>query len=770
MNIKTSHNQSKYLTYLVRVLYVNMKSTKADNIILFSLYLVVIFFIFHIGSTKAEDAILDIPVVFNAPLSARSGDIVGLQGENFGSAPTVILEGVSGDVAASLPLVNSFGKGWLTIRIPETATGALVVHINNGKVSSAPVKLNAARAYHLDAMQIVPNGAYRIFGRNLFLSGFTPTVMVNGLKASVDLSASDEHMLVVIAPKGLIAKTKAVITVDNGNGTGGATLDRPIDVIAGGNGDPFALGVGWATAFTGIASKTFNAIGDSRLSHKVLCNGVVDDTSAIQSAIDSVAASGGGVLQLPLGTCRLRGSLKLKSRVVLQGAGKESTIIKYEGNYPLWGRSIDLSGVRALTLMNTGGQIESSLLQDSTRVFFQDVKFLLGGGVHMFLTNNINFVVKNSDFIQPKNPVDYGPYTLSGCGGVVFVGNVTNFANGGAVFSGVHDSYVSNNHFSRDITDNQNSKGVIHSFAMDFAYRIAIVGNTFDVLGGPITNKTRNDGETLLTEGGGGRRTENLGTVFSATATTLSESVDKINVKPFSTGVISENYGVAIVGGRGAGQSRQVTAYSNGTLTVDRPWDVIPNSTSHYATFVWGLEKSLIKGNILNQNSRGIWLYQTAIGEVDIIGNKIGEGGGIYLRSAQNVKNKLFTPIYGVRIAKNIITNTSREWPSYINVAFVRMDAKDFGIGTIGIEVRENTIKANRPNVSLTTEGSGGSEGYLNMMHVEAEYQNLSSQTRLLGTIFQNNTCVDCDIGFKVREGSRGTVQDGNLTITTPRQ
>lgn len=225
MNIKTSHNQSKYLTYLVRVLYVNMKSTKADNIILFSLYLVVIFFIFHIGSTKAEDAILDIPVVFNAPLSARSGDIVGLQGENFGSAPTVILEGVSGDVAASLPLVNSFGKGWLTIRIPETATGALVVHINNGKVSSAPVKLNAARAYHLDAMQIVPNGAYRIFGRNLFLSGFTPTVMVNGLKASVDLSASDEHMLVVIAPKGLIAKTKAVITVDNGNGTGGATLD-----------------------------------------------------------------------------------------------------------------------------------------------------------------------------------------------------------------------------------------------------------------------------------------------------------------------------------------------------------------------------------------------------------------------------------------------------------------------------------------------------------------------------------------------------------------
>jgi hypothetical protein len=350
----------------------------------------------------------------------------------------------------------------------------------------------------------------------------------------------------------------------------------------------------------------------------------------------------------------------------------------------------------------------------------------------------------------------------------VFVGNTTIFANGSPTFGKVHDAYISGNRFTRDVTDNQNSKGVIHSFAMDFAYRIAVVGNTFDVVGGPITNKARNDGETLLTEGGGGRRTENLGTVSNATATTLSESADNLNTMPFSQGVIPENYGVAIVGGEGAGQSRQVMSYSKGTFTVDRPWDVIPNSTSHYATFVWGLEKSLIKSNILNQNSRGIWLYQTAIREVDVIGNKINEGGGIYLRSAQNVKNKLFVPIYGVRIAKNIITNTSREWPSYINIAFVRMDAKDFGIGTIGIEVRENTIRANNPNVSLKTEESGGAEGYLNMMHVEAEYQDQSSQTRLLGTIFQKNTCVDCDMSFKIREGARGTVQDENISINSP--
>ena len=137
------------------------------------------------------------------------------------------------------------------------------------------------------------------------------------------------------------------------------------------------------------------------------------------------------------------------------------------------------------------------------------------------------------------------------------------------------------------------------------------------------------------------------------------------------------------------------------------------------------------------------------------------------MRSAQCIKEKSFLPIYGVRIQNNAISNESREWPSYINVAFVRRDAADFGIGTIGVEIRNNIIRANRPNLVLISEESGGAEGFISMMRVEGEYENRSNQTRLLGTIFQNNTCMNCDIGFKVRDGARGTVQDGNLSITS---
>jgi hypothetical protein len=710
------------------------------------------------------------PVIFNAPLSARPGDIVGLQGENFGDAPVVTLMGNGGDSTSlkKLEVVNSFGSGWVSFKIPATATGALTVQVSNGTATSAPIVLNGARAYHLDALQIVPRGPFRLFGRNLLLPGFTPVVTVDGLPAVVDTLASDEHMLMVTAPRGVRAGGKAAISVDNGNGTGPAWLDREIEVAAG-RGDPFALGVGWGAGFSAIAAKVVLAASDARLASKVVCNGLVDDTPAIQAAMDLVAA-GGGVLQLPPGTCRLAGSLKLKSRVVLQGAGKSRTVIRYEAHYPLWGRGLDLAGVRNLTLINTRGRIESPLLQNSTRVFFQNLKFVLGGGIQMFMTNNKNFVILNTDFIQPKNPDDYGPYTLGGSGGLVFFGNTTTFANGSPAFSRVHDAYIAHNRFTRDARDNQNSTGVIHSLAMDFAHRIAITNNTFDVLGGPIVNKVRNDGETLLTEGGGARRTENLGTVVSATRTTLSDPGNKINVAPFEGGAFPENYGVAVVGGKGAGQSRRVTAYSQGTLTVDKPWDVVPDTSSRYATFVWGLEKSLIKGNTLNQNPRGIWLYQTAIREVDIVGNTINEGGGIFLRSAQILKKRLFVPIVGVRIANNSITNTTKQWRSYISVMFVRTDEQDFGIGTIGVEVRNNTLQANSPNLTMPQQEPGEAEAFINRMHAEGPTQALSkNQTRLLGTIFQDNKCLGCEIGVIVRDGAKGTVQDGNTVIAAPR-
>jgi hypothetical protein len=296
---------------------------------------------------------------------------------------------------------------------------------------------------------------------------------------------------------------------------------------------------------------------------------------------------------------------------------------------------------------------------------------------------------------------------------------------------------------------------------MDFAYRIAIVGNTFEVINGPVTNKTRNDGETLLTEGGGAKRTENLGIVGSASPNTISDPNNTINVNPFGSG-LPENYGVAIVDGKGAGQTREVVAYSNGTMQVDHSWDVVPDTTSHYATFVWGLEQALIKGNTLVDNPRGIWLYQTAIREVDILGNTMTNGGGIYLRTFQSQAAKQFDPIYGVRIRDNKIGNSNGLWMSYVNVVFVNTDKTNFGVADIGIEIKNNTLTANALNVTSLIEEYANREGFMNLMRSETSGGQLTSTPMVLGSIFQADQCLNCSTAFVIGTGANGTVLKNN--------
>jgi hypothetical protein len=694
------------------------------------------------------------PVVFNASANARPGDVVSLQGEGFGSTPKVYLDSAPDN---ALEIVNRVGTGWLAVQIPPTAGGALTLRINNGSGTSAQVKLNAARPLHLDALQLVPGGAFRVFGRNLLLPGATPVVTIEGTPAALDLARSNEHVLYATVPASLGARPKAAISVDNGNGSGAAALDRTIEIVASGTGDPFALGVGWGAGFSAISSRVVNAATDARLAAKVSCDGSSDDAWPIQTAIDLAAANGGGIVRLPAGTCRMAGGMALKSNVVVEGAGKDATRLRYESNYPVFGVGLDLAGLRNLTLENAGSSTEGPLLKDSTRVFLQNVRVRLGTSRQMYLSGNRNIVVAGSDFVQAGSISQQGPYVFSDCSGFVFEGNTTSFVGGAPAFGRIHDASIQGNRFSRD-GSHQNDAGTVHSFTIDFAHRIAVIGNTFDVTGGPIKNKTRNDGETILSEGGGAARTENLGSVASATATTLGDPNNALNVDPFATGAIPENYGVAIVAGKGAGQTRRLVAYQGGTMTVDRAWDVVPDTSSRYASFVWGLEKTLIKGNTLSQNPRGIWLYHTAIREVDVVGNSISEGGGIYLRSYQNLSQKAFMPIYNVLIAKNRVVNTTGDWMSYINAVFVNADAKAFGIANLGIEIRGNDIVANRPNVSSSWEEYAGTEGFMAMMRIEsASAYESSAVPRQLGSVFANNSCTHCDVAVRIGTGAGGT-------------
>ncbi|HEY3300720.1 MAG TPA: hypothetical protein VGJ90_08100 [Methylophilaceae bacterium] len=696
------------------------------------------------------------PVIFNAPLSAKAGDIVGLQGENFGAVPKVQL--VTADGSQEVPVINTYGGVWVSFKVPATVKGFLAAQVVSDVATSDLVKLNAAKPYHLDTTAIAPGGAFRILGRSLLMAGFAPKVLVNGATAFVDVTKSSEHMLVVTAPSIISGGASADISVSNNSGDGFTKLDRNITVLRLPQADPFALGVGWGAGFKAIAENVLDPKNSPNLQYHVSCDGHTNDSDALNESVRYLTSVGGGVIQLPVGVCYLKYSVRLDKNVVIQGAGKDSTVLLYDGNNAVSGLSTAWAGIKDLTLKNAGGATKGPMMTSSQYVFMQNLKIDLGRSEQMWFADNQNFVFKNCDIVLKDSTNLHGPFIFNRSVGLVFEGNVTRFGSGTTTFEGVHDALLYNNTFERDALTQYSNQATIHTIALDFAYRIALINNQLNVVNGSITNKNRNDGEAILTEGGGDKRTENIGVIQSADATSFTDKNNTLNVNPFQQNKIPENYGVAIVAGKGMGQTREIVAYANGKAAIDKAWDSIPDVTSHYATFVWGLEKATIANNKLNGNPRGIWLYQTAMREVDVVGNQINQGGGVYLRSAQKVPDKLFTPIFGVRVADNKISNQTKVWGSYLNNFFMQMDPSDFGIGTIGIEIRNNVITANSPNIDNPGEDASRGEGLMSVGKLETKpYTPLSLQTRILGTIVQGNQCLNCPAP-DYQTASQGTV------------
>jgi hypothetical protein len=699
------------------------------------------------AAVAAVAAPANVPVILNATTSARPGDIVSLQGAYFGSNPSVRLDSAAG--AQNLAPVNQVAD-WIAVKIPASARGAIALRIANGSNLSAAVYLNSAKGYHFDALKIVPGGSFRIFGRNLQVAGATASVTIDGKPATITTGASDEHMLTVTAPDALAPKSNAIVTVDNGNGSGATQVERTVRIVAAPAQSPFDSATGWTGTFRPLTARSV----------EIACSGGQSISQQISEQIQRFGAQG-GIIQLSAGNCTLDRTVDYRSNIVIQGQGKWSTVITYTTNYALYAENLSNIGLRNLTLKNVGQVQEGPIFKTNEGVIFQNVVMDFGTQRQSFFSRNYNMLVSGCDFFQRSAIYEQSPYVFDGSKGLIFINNYTEFQIGAPSFQRISDAYIANNTFARDASA-QNHSGVLHMLTIDFASRIAVTGNTFTTVNGSITNHGRNDGESILTEGGGAARTENLGTVSSAAAMTLFDPTLKLNTNPFGDGIMPENYGIAIVSGKGAGQTRYITGFSGGSVTVDRAWDIVPDATSKYSTFVWGIEKSLLMNNKFQNMPRGIWLYQTATRDIDIIGNQFSEGGGIYLRSYQNMSSKMFDPMFNIRISENSVTNKSGQWPSYMSAVFVNSDALAFGTAMIGISFDGNAVVANKPNISLATEEYAGNEGYLNIMRVENydRYERLNA-ARILGTIFTNNSCTNCAIAYRIGTGSDGTVIAG---------
>lgn len=710
------------------------------------------------------------------------GEALSLQGA-FSASAQVYLAPAQGSTGQPLAVLTQ-QAGQLAAQLPTSlAPDVYQVWVMDQGQRSASVYLNQARGQHFDSPDIAPGGSVRLFSRNLLLAGTTPQVRLVAQDGSASggpalVQAIDGYSLRLQAPASLVPGQTYDVYVSNGRGgkAGETRVAQSLLAISSGA-DFFQLGVSWSAKFD-FYQNVYNTRTDSRLSLKTVGDGLVNDLPAIQAAIDRASADGGGVVRLPAGTYKLvltgQGGLQMRSRVVLQGAGKSTTVLRFgygseapgwqaDGHWGVLWDNVRQSGLADLTLtnMDNTGKFYNNMAGQGQGLFMQRIRFELNKGSWLWWANSDRVAILNSEFSQGVDAqAGYrGPLQLNGCQNFVVAHNHFTYAVDGLNLNGTRRGVFEDNQVDRDGSARWPAalRLVNHVLIVNFAEDLAVLNNQFRVVNGPAQNA--GDGETILAEGGGpSRPDEESGTVSSATSRTLQD-----NTRSWSTP--EQQPVVAIVRGPGMGQWRRIVSRTATTLTLDRPWEVVPQPGSRYAIFNWGARHWLVQGNTLTGNLRGIMLYHNASNEVTIVGNHLLNSGSIDLTPPQQaythngVPYQQLLPYYDVQLVGNDVANTDGSNGGFIGVHVVQyLQASTFGTSVIGLEVRHNTLTANQPNVPARVD-SDFAEGYANELTLQNPAGYADEQTpAILGSIFQDNVARNCDHAVHLNSGAYGTV------------
>lgn len=161
------------------------------------------------------------------------------------------------------------------------------------------------------------------------------------------------------------------------------------------------VGGSTASAFSNTHCAAYGAISNRQFSpHRAVVNNGADSTAAIQAAINSASAAGGGFVPLTAGTYTLDGHLILKSNVKLVGTGA-ATILKAgpgflnttgpSGGYPI----ITTAGASNVSIANLTADQSGNVLNGNVNTGARLSAYLID------IRNSQNAVVSGVSTINP---------------------------------------------------------------------------------------------------------------------------------------------------------------------------------------------------------------------------------------------------------------------------------------------------------------------------------------------------------------------------------
>ncbi len=733
------------------------------------------------------------PVIVNYSETAGNGEIIYVQGSDFGPSP--IVEYSYNDSNWTKVKTITAGSGTATFRIPGSETrlpDLLTIRVSADNVNwSTPVLVNKPDPSFISTDQIAAGSAFQIFGRNLYFSR-TPGVRLvdqadgTSQTAKVDVTKSQHYMLSVTAPGTIVPGHTYKVFVSNGySGNALAATESPMPETLLGRttgADHWQLGLPWAADFN-FSSNVYNIKSDSRLGGNFAKgDGVEDDTWPIFHAIQVASQAGGGVVYLPAGNYTIHFSngcgIHLLSKVVLQGASAQSVTINY--GYPAgtpggFAACFDsLTGMSDMTMNNVDKAQQwqwSGLSSSASKVFLKRVTWNIGTSLWLTFVNDDHVAIEDSTITQATDSAFgyQGPLMMLSCAHCQVSGSSIGFAVGGMVFDWARDMIFENNTVVRDISVAPNPSSVTHTIAANFVTNFAVMNNTFNSVGSALP--TNNDGEVIVTEGGGSERFDEFrGTVTSATTTTLSDQSQNfyhsLNTVPgLQVGVAH----VAIVSGNGLGQKRLVTGVSadGKTLTIDRPWDVEPGVNSHYATFDWSAQNWTVVNNSLTGNFKGFEVFDASVSNLLFEKNVLTNSDGIMVSPHEVTPSPanagLFNVVDNIAIVGNTFTDQSGIRPSYVGlIPREDLELAAFGTHIIGASVKANNVTGFNPNVFNAPvdwdDYKVVTEGFLCDYFWQSNTNyDPTAPAPLLANIFQGNMAWGSKTVFYLNSGAAGT-------------
>jgi hypothetical protein len=513
----------------------------------------------------------------------------------------------------------------------EPGVFAVSVHTRDGW--SEPVLLNRAAPWWVQGdagAAATPGGWIRVFGTSLGwreqqVARAHLALAATGKPVLLQVDETGEYSLKASLPRDL-PEGHYQLWVHNGRGGPSAWA-----------GDLFVQirrQHQWPAAVFDV--KNLGAAGD----------GIQDDSEAINTALEQAARNGGGVVYFPRGLYKVTSTLNIPPMTVLRGQRQDLVDLFWPDKTPALPaiirgtRSFGIEDLALhLTLVQHGIVADTSALETGN-IFLRRirVRWLLYSGhlkpevVDQRLRESLRLSSGGGDLVRLTGRnievTDCDLYSsgrvlvLRGVEGAVIARNTLYNGRWGwySISGGERIVFERNHVIGGDLM--ATGGGVNSLGGLPTSQYVYFAHNIFKNLYGW-------DREAVTTDGGGG---DYIGFIASATPTTVTYPSSQ-SWKPDSL----KGKAAYILGGKGKGQYRRIISNTDQALTLDRSWDVVPDSSS-VVGITWMRGHYLFLGNEVVDASIAIQLYGVAFNSV-VAENRSVRAGGFRSHAARYLGN-----------------------------------------------------------------------------------------------------------------------------------